>query len=338
MGKSTFVRFTINSLLNRFDEVACLDLDPGQPEFTLPSCISLTIVNKPILGPPYFHRNSIKPIWQKQVFLGENSVDMLLEFYVKKVESLITEGKSKQIPIVVNTMGYVTRLASDIMVDLLRAIQPTHVLTLESRNYDENFPQKLTPLCISSRRGLGHVQNWQEPDFDLTGIPSTAGSSHKFHNKNMRDLRIMSYFSSLWPVGETDLTKDNMKDSIEVPFSSVALCDLSYFESSESPCSILPRMNGCLIALCRLPNDFVMQDVASNFLILRNEDDWFNDNEFIQWALVKNIDDTNQFISLLTPMMQEELQEAQMNFIIKPKAPALPKEFYQLFPIQEGML
>lgn len=45
-GKSTFSRNLLNVLLTRCDRVAYLETDVGQPEFTPPGFISLTIVNK----------------------------------------------------------------------------------------------------------------------------------------------------------------------------------------------------------------------------------------------------------------------------------------------------
>jgi len=61
MGKSTFVRFLVNRSLPVFGEVVCLDLDPGQPEFTIPGCVSAVIVKQPLLGPSFTHLTT--PEW-----------------------------------------------------------------------------------------------------------------------------------------------------------------------------------------------------------------------------------------------------------------------------------
>lgn len=45
-GKSTFSRNLLNVLLTRCNKVAYLETDVGQPEFTPPGFVSLTIVNK----------------------------------------------------------------------------------------------------------------------------------------------------------------------------------------------------------------------------------------------------------------------------------------------------
>jgi polynucleotide 5'-hydroxyl-kinase GRC3/NOL9 len=52
-GKSTFSRNLVEVLLQRYKRVAYLDTDVGQPEFTAPGFLSLTIVDKSILGNPH---------------------------------------------------------------------------------------------------------------------------------------------------------------------------------------------------------------------------------------------------------------------------------------------
>ncbi|KAG5032088.1 hypothetical protein JHK82_015678 [Glycine max] len=45
-AKTTFSRYLLNVLLNKYTKVAYLDTDVGQPEFTPPAFLSLTIVHK----------------------------------------------------------------------------------------------------------------------------------------------------------------------------------------------------------------------------------------------------------------------------------------------------
>ena len=49
-GKSTFARYSLNSLLSSHQNVAFLECDPGQSEFTPPGTVSLNIVSKPCIG------------------------------------------------------------------------------------------------------------------------------------------------------------------------------------------------------------------------------------------------------------------------------------------------
>lgn len=55
VGKSTFLRYAINRLLTKYEKIRVVDLDPGQPEFTVPGCVSVHTVTEPVFGPNYTH-------------------------------------------------------------------------------------------------------------------------------------------------------------------------------------------------------------------------------------------------------------------------------------------
>jgi polynucleotide 5'-hydroxyl-kinase GRC3/NOL9 len=55
VGKSTLNRFLVNNLLNRYESVMHLECDVGQGEFTPAGIASLTMVDAPLLGPPFTH-------------------------------------------------------------------------------------------------------------------------------------------------------------------------------------------------------------------------------------------------------------------------------------------
>ncbi|RXW16599.1 hypothetical protein EST38_g9248 [Candolleomyces aberdarensis] len=86
-GKSTFAKTLVNRLLEVYTHVAYLDLDPGQPEFTPPGLISLSLLSKPVFGPPWTHpsvsTNQSSPITVKSLYLGcttpKNEVELWLE-------------------------------------------------------------------------------------------------------------------------------------------------------------------------------------------------------------------------------------------------------------------
>lgn len=55
VGKSTCLKYIVNELLNDYEKVVFIDLDPGQSEFTICGCVSATIVDAPVFGPNYAH-------------------------------------------------------------------------------------------------------------------------------------------------------------------------------------------------------------------------------------------------------------------------------------------
>ena len=55
VGKSTFIRYLINRHLMKWKRVLVLDFDPGQSEFTVMGCLSVVLVEQPLLGPNFSH-------------------------------------------------------------------------------------------------------------------------------------------------------------------------------------------------------------------------------------------------------------------------------------------
>lgn len=55
VGKSTFLRYAVNCLLQKYESVRVVDLDPGQSEFSVPSTLSVVKVVEPLLGVNYTH-------------------------------------------------------------------------------------------------------------------------------------------------------------------------------------------------------------------------------------------------------------------------------------------
>jgi hypothetical protein len=110
VGKSTFARFLVNSLLNRYKQVAYLDTDVGQPEFTAPGCISLHILDSPVVGPPAMHLRSP----ERCFFYGDVSPKSNPLMYGEHVADLVKYFREKHsvnstttIPLVINTHGWV---------------------------------------------------------------------------------------------------------------------------------------------------------------------------------------------------------------------------------------
>lgn len=55
VGKSTLLKFLLNRSLEKWSKVIVIDLDPGQPEFTVMGCLSVISVQQPVVGPNFTH-------------------------------------------------------------------------------------------------------------------------------------------------------------------------------------------------------------------------------------------------------------------------------------------
>ncbi|RKP10145.1 hypothetical protein THASP1DRAFT_22118 [Thamnocephalis sphaerospora] len=129
-GKSTFARYIFNSLLSNYPEVAFLDCDLGQAEFTSPGLVSLHRLSDPILGPPYTHTHTP----YRSAFIGRaspkdnpdaylNAIECLAGVYAREMmrNAVGADGHAREhgIPLVVNTQGWT-----------LATVQPNFVCNL----------------------------------------------------------------------------------------------------------------------------------------------------------------------------------------------------------------
>ncbi|KAJ9466497.1 Polynucleotide 5prime-hydroxyl-kinase NOL9 [Diplonema papillatum] len=139
-GKSTLSRFICNRLLSfGHSRVAYLDTDLGQPEFTPPGCVSLSIVQNVITGPAYTHTaggnggGSFGDIAEtvRSLFLGATSCQNDVFVWTKAVATLLElfarDPSVKDLPLVVNTHGWTTGLGRRCTAELIQRAQPHFV-------------------------------------------------------------------------------------------------------------------------------------------------------------------------------------------------------------------
>ena len=79
VGKSTMLKYITNRLVQG-GPVLWIDLDPGQAEFTLPGCLSCTVLKKSIIGPNFTHLAS-EGENVLNIYLGSVNVSDVLSRY-----------------------------------------------------------------------------------------------------------------------------------------------------------------------------------------------------------------------------------------------------------------
>jgi polynucleotide 5'-hydroxyl-kinase GRC3/NOL9 len=125
-GKSLFSRFAANRILNSRDSVAFLDLDPGQPELSLPGSLSLTLVREYLLNPPE-HCTHLE---QTRVFPGMVSIGESLECYYASVRFLLAQVPADTF-LVVNSFGWVKDLGLTIHRELVALLECDTIFMLQ---------------------------------------------------------------------------------------------------------------------------------------------------------------------------------------------------------------
>lgn len=228
IGKSTFARFLTNSLLNSQEQICFLECDVGQTEFTPPGLISLNKVSSPLLGPPFTHLR--QP--ERSVFFGDVTPKDKPEFYIQCIRNVYqtyANSYKNKVPLIVNTQGWVKGMGVPLLLDVIRLVQPTHIVQfnyatqeLANKNLPRITPDFLmeTPGWVfaveeekmhskSSRDGIlppeSELQNEEGGESTMpfdpvvlqidTSEPRGDTSVTRFAASDQRTLALLSYFS-----------------------------------------------------------------------------------------------------------------------------------------------
>ncbi|XP_039509061.1 polynucleotide 5'-hydroxyl-kinase NOL9 [Pimephales promelas] len=265
VGKSTFNRHLLNSLLNHTVSVEFLECDLGQTEFTPPGCLSLCTVTEPLLGPPFTHMRDPKHM----VYYGQADCHDDIDRYLDSLKSL-WRHVSGESPVIINTMGWIKGHGFQILVDLIRLLSVTHVVQLSYGNAPQC--QLLTPEFLRTAHG------WQthpptpstlteEPASHLTvrshiflsvqsefeGAGTSKPMQHRRSNE-LRDLALLSYFSKLQSSEPGPIRPLHCFIPYQVPHSSVAI---GVTHCEVAPNNILYAVNANIVGLCCLSEKVV---------------------------------------------------------------------------------
>lgn len=206
VGKSTFLRHLINTNLEQFEKILLIDLDIGLPEMFVPQTVSATIVSEPILGPGYI-RNT--PPYKAYLF---GDVTMLVSpiKYLKCVLKLLKHcsgrDELRSMPWVINTMGYSHGFGLELIAAILRALNPTDLIQIQSSKSANDIGGTILNADVVNSFGFNifrnEVQKMQNQCTYLTYVCNTMCSERQQDewNKSQKDLRqamILSKLSSI---------------------------------------------------------------------------------------------------------------------------------------------
>ncbi len=202
VGKSTLLRYLINKNLQEFEKLLLIDLDIGLPEMFVPQTVSATIITEPILGPGYI-RNS--PPYKAYLF-GDVNVLVSPIKYLKCVLKLLKHcscrDELRSMPWVINTMGYSHGFGLELIAAILRALNPTDLIQIQSSKSANNVGTILNAEVVN---GFGfnifknEIQYMQNECTYLTYVCNTMCSERQQDdwNKSQTDLRYAMILSKL---------------------------------------------------------------------------------------------------------------------------------------------
>ena len=324
MGKSTLFKYTVNTLLSagRGRGVLCVDLDPGQPELSLPASISLTHLTQPLLGPAYTHRLDQGCQYRRQVLVGAVNTQLVLQRYLSAVEGVCVECSGRGwsgVPVVVNTMGWVQGTGVGIMVDVLRLVQPTHVMQIQGAKPSRNYPFHLGGLAVHGRgRGIITVAGVHAMKYCLVVLSRARvvqPTSHLASPASLRALRVLAEAGRAMEHGYR----------VALPWAGLAL----HVCVEQVPRNrILQVLNGQLVALCQVEPGS-LHTVQNSLPQTLGQGADFGD--LLGWAVVEGVDPLAGTIHLATTLAPHTVVE-QVNAIIMPRV-HLPDAFYTRFNV-----
>lgn len=262
VGKSTYIRILINTLLNHTTSVDYLEGDLGQTEFTPAGCLSLSTVREPLLGPPFTHQYTP----EHMIYYGQTSCESDLDRYLECLKSLWRRrSQSRETPVIINTMGWVKGFGFQLLVDMIRFFPVSHVVQL-GHSGTTHCPA-LTPEFLRTAHGFqthppaqtaldefteshspprSYIHLIAESDFQGVGRQGTA--KHQRTNEH-RELSLLAYLSQLQSPDPGPVRPLNSLTPYQVPHAAVAL---GVIHCEVVPSHMFYAANSSLVGLCCL--------------------------------------------------------------------------------------
>lgn len=272
LGKSTLGRYVVNRVLSGSSDSGLffLDGDVGQPEFTPPGVMALHRlrgVEDAVLSPPFMHLRSDSAAVAAH-FVGATSSKFDPPLYIQRLESLVqryytevgaTAARARAPPpLVVNCDGWVKGLGAGILAEVMRCVQPTHILHVcrppapGSSRATVKYPTLPSAYTLfppappaahsgpfdTSPRGdakVLHVKPWALRREVASGTGDAAKSSllvNKVPAHELRGLRLVFYFLA------GALKKEGGRERAPLPPSPVLSAVLKNGVLVDSECSV----------------------------------------------------------------------------------------------------
>ena len=226
VGKSTYLRYMINRMLSAScTRVAVLDLDSGQPELSPPGLLTLNILSKPSVADPPMHmictgrgsnrynkddatkENGIVEQVVASYFFGDITSKSDPDTYINianklmyKYQEFITSSEYSDVPLLVNTDGWVKGLGYEILSAIVGVCNSAHIVQILGNTKAKSFDMSSFNTGNTSVHVIQSYDEYVNPVMEdgsrrssldsqsvVTGTLSATASDHRSH-------RICAYF------------------------------------------------------------------------------------------------------------------------------------------------
>ncbi|KAK1427165.1 hypothetical protein QVD17_15848 [Tagetes erecta] len=293
-GKSTFSRHLLHLLLTRHKRVAYLDSDVGQPEFTPPGCLSLTILDKQTVD----MKLQVQP--ERCFFFGDISSKRDPEIYLTHIFALYDHycnqfhqsPSNNVVPLIVNTAGWVKGTGYEVLVDMLNHMSPSHVVNISISAKSKNLPS-----------GAFWSQDGDAGAITLIEIKSALHDSlnrsvlvHK-DSRHKRDDSIMSYFRQCF---SNDMKMSSSKEIAQAlaahpPYEvSVSAVNIKHLHCEVPKAEIFYSLNASIVGLA-------VDSEGSGGL-----------PRCVGLGIVRGVDTMRRILYIITPVPQNVLEDVDV--------------------------
>lgn len=321
-GKSTFARIVTNKLITRRDHtngrmwpgVAVLDIDPGQPEFSPPGVVSLVLLERPTLAPPFCHPTLDRKYLKRSHAIASITPATDIEHYKSCVVQLFKAYKAtcSKSPLVINTPGWIQGSGLTLLTDLISEVSPTDVIYMS-----EDGPQDtVESLKYASQR----VSFSTLPSQSIEYTPRTA--------LHLRHMQAMSYMHVDSGRDQTGQLKWNPAPLLSTPPTMVSYSPggggikaiLCYGYQPE-PELLAEAINGTIVAIVAVEGTADDPSAVENTIQRTPERLPYihsatplnpESSQCLGLALVRGIESNHQIIALSTPVSIDQLRNQRL--------------------------
>ena len=267
VGKSTAARYLINSLLPVSKMVVLVDVDLGQAECTPQGCISINLIEQPLMGPNFTHLKT--PVFQ--LYIGDVNVTRCITRYIEGMKILADRLSScpmlSRLPIVVNTMGFTYGIGWDIAVFTIKLTRPSLVVQIMSEKPKNNYASYLSKQVVNQQKlpwasWSRNIVDWRQLcNHELCLLRSCAerksapvNDTWNMEPYQQRELVLISYLSEIAKRPESSTPcygSTSFSINEAVPYAtSFSSLTVSIPRASVPSSHVLNVVNGNIVALC----------------------------------------------------------------------------------------
>ena len=336
-GKSSYGLYLINYLLNTHKHVLLVECDPGQPGFIPIGNLGVQALKKGKIGPAYTH----KVISEINYFFGSTTPSSNPSLYIeiiakiwKQIQEL--DLKANNIPIIINTCGWVVGLGINLMSDLIYLFNP-HIIVAHHIKDQCGWLNKLTNNNINTNRMF---TTSQEDNNTYTTTVIDQEHSHllnlcddtcfllkfvSFLTENvspfkpttllpsdLRALNLISYFTQWLKVKSNFKHLENILFRMSLYQVKISSCFYQKISVEFSGNDLLGVINANVIALGIANTRSVLHERVS---ILGEEIKFLNQNEMyrcVGLGFVRFIDEKRKRLFITTPIKKNLLSKVNL--------------------------